>query len=70
MTLDIDPMMIHYCKLILVISSHNNEKENIVYFKRPVHSHCDSAPMNPTSVCEDVGSISSLTKWVKDPVLP
>ena len=25
---------------------------------------------NPTSIYEDVGSVSDLTHWLKDPVLP
>ena len=33
-------------------------------------SHCGSAVMNLTIICEDVGSIPDLDQWLKDPVLP
>ena len=33
-------------------------------------SHCCTAVMNLTSVCEVGGSIPGLAEWVKDPVLP
>ena len=32
-------------------------------------SHWGSVEMNPTSICENLGSIPGPTQWVKDPVL-
>ena len=36
----------------------------------PGSSHRGSVEMNPTSIHEDVGSISRLARWVRDPALP
>ena len=33
-------------------------------------SHCGSMVTNPTSIHEDVGLISGLMQWIKDPALP
>ena len=33
-------------------------------------SHCGLAVMNPTSICEDIGSIPEFAQCLKDPVLP
>ena len=33
-------------------------------------SHCGSVVISPTRIHEDVGWISGLTQWVKDPALP
>lgn len=38
--------------------------------KKGRSSHCDSVGMNPTSIHVDMGSIPSLTLWVKDLALP
>ena len=40
--------------------------EKILVFGIPC---CSTVEMNPTSNHEGVGSISSLTQWVKDPVM-
>ena len=43
--------------------------ENCVQIRSLRSSHCGSALMNPTSICEDVGLIPGLAEWVKDPAL-
>ena len=36
----------------------------------PGSFYCGSVVTSPTSIREDVGSISGLVQWVKDPSLP
>ena len=37
---------------------------------RDCWSSCCGSAVNPTSIHKDLGSIPSLTQWIKDPVLP
>ena len=47
-----------------------NSMRSIRKKKKNRSSYCGAVETNPTSIHEDVGWISGLTPWVKDPVLP
>ena len=44
--------------------------ENNFKIKNYGSSHCGTVEMNLTSIHENVGLISDLAQWVRDPVLP
>ena len=57
-------------KLLLIMQLLSNNRPGHKTHLQRVNqsSHCGSAVTNPTSIHEDLGSILSLTHWVKDPV--
>ena len=59
-----------YCMFSVIRGTEKIKRKTSSEIQRTWSFHCGSAVMNQTSIHEVVGSIPSLTQWLKDPALP